>query len=407
MRGKTAPDGCRGFPLEKTQEAIRRENLGGWLFSTLHGRDTLSISLLGLDPLPKNSRPWHYFVFAHGRPCKIVHAIEKDILESLPGETFVYASREDLVSLLRAVVLPRLKGGALACQYSPELPVLSFLDHGTALLLESQGFRLGSSASLVQRFGGLLDETGRASHGQAARDLYAVVASVWAKLEKAMSAGEVSVSEGTVLSWILEELEADGLAASPGLIVAAGPNSGNPHYGPPPRPGEGRRVGKDEIVQLDIWAKKKTPGAVYADISWVGFTGKTPPARCAGDFAALVRARDSAVEFIAARLAAARAVRGMDVDAHVRELLAGAGYGGNLRHRTGHGIDTKVHGCGVNLDGVEFPDERLLLEGSCFSVEPGIYFEDYGMRSEINVIIQDGRPVVSGGEPQRELLRFH
>jgi Xaa-Pro aminopeptidase len=403
MCGKPVPGCPGGFPLEKTREAIRRENLGGWLFSTLHGRDTLSISLLGLSS-QKNSRPWYYLVFAAGRPCKIVHAIEKQALETLPGESFVYASREELTAVLRDAVLPRLAGGALACQYSAELPVLSFLDHGTALLLEGQGFNLVSSAPLVQRFGGLLDEAGRASHEEAALSLYAAVSAAWDKLEKAMNAGEVT--EGSVLCWILESLEADGLAVGSGLIVAAGPHSGNPHYGPPSRPGEGRRVGRDEILQFDIWAKKKTPGAVYADISWVGFTGKTPPERYARDFAAIVRARDCAVEFIAARLASGQAVRGMDVDARVREILGGAGYGGDLRHRTGHGIDTKVHGCGVNLDSVEFPDARLLLDGSCFSVEPGVYFADYGMRTEINVIIKDGQPVVTGGKPQRELLRF-
>jgi hypothetical protein len=388
--------------------AIRRENLGGWLFSTMHGRDTLSLSILdgirGKDQpvVSKSTRPWYYFVFAEGQALKVVHSIEPDVLAGVPGETLEYYSREALASALKNQVLPRLGGRELACQFSGELPVLSFLDHGTAVFLQGLGFRLASSAVLLQRSLGLLDERGFESHLEAASCLYATIETVWARLESAMGEGEVF--EGTVLSWIAEEFEKSSLNRSPGLIVAAGSHSGNPHHG---IAGRGSRIAADGIVQFDIWAKKKVPGAVYADISWVGFTGKSPPARMKKDFEVLVGARDAAVGFIASALDAGRPVRGMDVDAHVRALLAGSGYGGALRHRTGHGIDTKVHGCGVNLDSVEFPDSRLLLEGSCFSVEPGIYFGDYGMRSEINVIIKDGRPLVSGKPPQKELLVFH
>ncbi|MDR1626760.1 MAG: M24 family metallopeptidase [Spirochaetia bacterium] len=393
---------------EKMKEAILRENLGGWLFSTLHGRDTLSLSILGgirgkdQPAVSKNTRPWYYFVFAEGQALKIVHSIEPDILADIPGETLEYYSREALASALRSRVLPRLGGRELACQFSGELPVLSFLDHGTAVFLQSLGFRLASSAVLLQRFLGLLDDRGFESHREAASCLYAIIETVWARLERAMDGGRVF--EGAVLSWIAEELEKASLNRSPGLIVAAGPNSGNPHHG---IAGRGSPIGRDQIVQFDIWAKKKASGAVYADISWVGFTGKDPLPRMKKDFAVLAGARDAAVAFIASALEAGRPVRGMDVDAHVRAVLAGAGYGGALRHRTGHGIDTRVHGCGVNLDSVEFPDSRLLLEGSCFSVEPGIYFADYGMRSEINVIIKEGRPFVSGKTPQKELLVFH
>jgi Xaa-Pro aminopeptidase len=408
--------------FEKMSGAIFRENLGGWLFSSFHGRDSLSLSILesicategggrltgGRLRLAKNTRPWYYVVFADGSALKIVHGIEADILGAVPGGRLEYYSRENLSAVLRDKVLPRLEGRELACQFSVELPVLSFLDHGTAVFLEGLGFRLVSSAALVQRFFGLLDSAGFESHARAARDLYAIIRTVWARLEDAMNRGEVF--EGTVLSWITGELEAASLNCSPGLIVAAGVNSGNPHYG---IEGRGCPIGSQEIVQFDIWAKKKSPGAVYADISWVGFTGRRPLPRMEKDFAALARARDAAVSFIASALEAGqtgeagRPPRGMDVDAHVRALLAGAGYAGALRHRTGHGIDTEVHGCGVNLDSVEFPDSRFLLEGSCFSVEPGIYFDDYGLRSEINVIIKDGRPLVSGDTPQRELLVFH
>jgi Xaa-Pro aminopeptidase len=211
------------------------------------------------------------------------------------------------------------------------------------------------------------------------------------------------VYESEVAGWILREFNNRGLDSSHDPMVAAGPNTANPHYSVS---GEGRHVNRDEPFQFDIWAKKNVPGGIYADISWVGFTGREIPARMEKDFSLLAEARDSVVRFIAEGFSAGKNIRGAEVDAQARDFLIRAGYEAALRHRTGHGIDREVHGSGVNLDSLEFPDQRFLLEGSCFSVEPGIYFENYGLRTEINVIIQNGKPLVTGGEPQREVLHF-
>jgi Xaa-Pro aminopeptidase len=269
-------------------------------------------------------------------------------------------------------------------------------------LLETAGFKTLSSASLIQRFRGLLDSGEIRFHEEAAEHLYAVIQTVWAELKAALGEGR-RVYESEVAGWILREFDSRELESGHSPIAAAGPNTANPHYSVS---GEGRCINRDEAFQFDIWAKKNVPGGIYADISWVGFTGRDIPARMEKDFSVLAEARDSVVRFIAESFSSGKNVRGADADAQARSFLTRAGYGAALRHRTGHGIDREVHGSGVNLDSLEFPDHRFLLEGSCFSVEPGIYFEDYGLRTEINIVIQGGQPLITGGEPQRELLHF-
>jgi Xaa-Pro aminopeptidase len=183
--------------------------------------------------------------------------------------------------------------------------------------------------------------------------------------------------------------------------VAAGANTGNPHYDVQ---GAGAILREGDVIQIDLWARDSGPGGIYADISWVGVYGTVPLPRFEKAFGDLVAAREGAWNFIRQELAAGRRPAGAEVDKKTREILIDLGYEGALRHRTGHGIDTEVHGSGVNMDSVEFPDSRPLLEGSCFSLEPGIYFPDFGMRTEIDVYIREGRPVISGQDRQFLLL---
>jgi Xaa-Pro aminopeptidase len=198
---------------------------------------------------------------------------------------------------------------------------------------------------------------------------------------------------------MLEEMDRRGLVTGHPPSVAAGVNSGNPHYD---FTGGGSPVREGDVIQLDLWAKEKTPAAIYGDISWVGVFANAAAAETEQCFADLVSAREGACRFIEMELAAGREVSGAMVDRETRKMLTARGYGEALKHRTGHGIDTECHGSGVNMDSVEFPDSRLLLEGACFSLEPGLYFSGFGMRTEIDVYIARGRPVISGKKHERQ-----
>ncbi|UCF95803.1 MAG: aminopeptidase P family protein [Spirochaetaceae bacterium] len=388
---------------KQASTAMREENLSAWLFSNFHHKDPISDRILEISPGATNSRPWIYLLRQDGSAEKLVHVIENKILDHLPGHGRVYASRQEYLSHLKEMAAGLRD---VACHFSAQLPAISFLDHGTAGLLEECGFSLSSASSLIQRLLGGLDQAGIDSHRRAADYLYDVVAWVWERLRKEMRSGG-PVWETTVQGWIMGKFEELGLITHSPPIVAVGRHSADPHYSPETGgSARGAALESGAVLQLDLWAKERAPGSIYADISWVGVLDARIPLEAQKVFHAVVEARELAFRFIEQSLAAGGDVSGEQVDRGVRAFLERSGYGDSLRHRTGHGIDQEVHGFGVNLDSVEFPDPRLILEGSCFSIEPGLYLDEFGMRSEINVYISGDKPVISGKHPQFEILHF-
>lgn len=383
--------------IDGAREAIRGEGLDGWLFLTMQHRDEIAAAALDIPRGATSSRPWAYLVRADGPPVRIVHGIEPSLLDHLPGSLERYVSRDAFREALSRA-MPR--GTRIAAQFSPDIPVGSFLDHGTAVMLQELGVTLVPSAGLVARCLGSLDGEGARSHDEAALVLHDAVQEAWRGIARAFDSG-TPVTEALAQAWLAEKLSAAGLASDAPPLVASGANSANPHYDVR---GDGAVIRGGDVVQFDIWARQDSPSAVYADISWVGVAARQPAALQAEVFAAVVEAREAALEAIGSALAGGRAVSGRDVDEVARAVIGRRGFARGLRHRTGHSIGRRVHGYGVNLDCIEFPDGRLLGEGACFSVEPGIYLDGFGMRTEVNCRISGGRLVVTGRERQQALL---
>ncbi|MDR2072208.1 MAG: aminopeptidase P family protein [Spirochaetaceae bacterium] len=371
--------------ITKIQKAIREEGLDGWLFCNFHHRDRLSDELLERPAGLSNSRMWFYAVPASGEPQGLIHAIEADHLDGLPGTKKTYISRESLLHRLKP-----LGGKRWGVHASENISSLSYLDAGTYGMLTGAGLRLCSAERLIQRFKGLLDQEGIASHERAAGDLYRIVEAVWDMVCSSYGQNR-TLYEGDLRQVMEDEFLRCGLIRDHPPLAAAGRHSANPHYD---FEGPGSPVKRGDLIQLDLWAKEKT--GIYADISWVGFYGKKAEPEMEELFGDLTEAREETLCFIESTLNAGRELSGAEVDRTCRSLLTARGHAGGLKHRTGHGIDTECHGCGVNLDSVEFTDPRPLLEGSCFSVEPGIYRTGYGLRTEVNVVICGGKPRVSG-----------
>jgi Xaa-Pro aminopeptidase len=369
--------------LDKIQKAIREENLDGWLFCNFRHRDPLSDAILERPSSLTNSRLWIYAVPSSGEPCGLVQAIEADHLDGLEGKKKSYISRADLKTLLKP-----LAGKRWGAHFSENLSAVSFLDAGPASFLEKAGLVLLPAEALVQRFKSLLDSGGIASHERAAAGLYGIVEKVW-DFARSCHARKEELYEGDLRRIMEEEFVRLGLVRDHPPLAATGVHSANPHYD---FAGRGALIKEGDIVQLDLWAKEKEPCSIYADISWVGVYAEKAPKEAEKIFADLVSARDKTFAFIEKELSPGRNLSGAEVDAYTRSLLVSGGYENAIRHRTGHGIDTECHGSGVNIDSVEFPDGRFLLEGSCFSLEPGIYMDRCGFRTELDVYIARGKP---------------
>lgn len=383
------------------QEAIRAEGLDGWLFFDHHERDPLAYRVLRFRPRGTTSRRWYYFIPAAGAPRGLVHRIEPHALDELAGQRRAYAAWPEQLEGLREML-----GGArrIAMQYSPNcaVPYVSLVDGGTIDLVRSLGVEVASSANLVQLFEARWSAAQLEMHLEAGRRVDRVRAAAFAFIEDALRNGR-PVTEFDVKRMVRESFEREGLVTDHGPIVAVNAHMSDPHYEPEADACAPIRAG--DAVLLDMWAKLAQSGAVYYDITWTGYCGAAPPAEIERIFAIVTGARDRAVERVQTACAAGVSLCGFEVDDAARGFIAGEGYGAYFIHRTGHSIGEEVHGTGANMDNLETHDERRLIPGTCFSVEPGVYLERFGIRSEVNVYVEEKGARVTG-EIQRALVRM-
>jgi len=394
--------GWRSF-VESVQEALRVDRLDGWLLYDFRGINRIAADIAGVSRQKGHlaTRRWYYLIPATGTPRKLVHAIERNTLAHLPGSTVRYAGRGQLEEGLRGLL-----GGMrrVAMEYSPQcaIPYISRVDGGTIELVRSFGVELASSGDLVQRFSTVWDERAVTTHRRASDKLYRVKDLAFELIARCVRdripRTEFDIQQ-QMASWFREE----GLVTDSDPCVATSINTGNPHY--LPTAAESRRIGADEIVLLDLWGKLEAPGAVFADITWVGYTGSRVPDRFASAFAAIRDARDRAVGVVQDAVRAGRDLRGWEVDRAASDVLRTGGFGEGILHRTGHSLGESVHGNGVNIDDYETRDDRRLLPGTGFTIEPGLYFEDFGVRTEINMIVTERDALVTG-PLQTEILNL-
>ena len=386
------------FDVQAVQKDLKAAKLDGWLFYDFRGRDPIAHRILQL-PTGMRTRRWFYFVPTKGEPRKLVHKIEAESLATLPGETLYYAAQNELQENLEKVL-----GGALsiAMQYSPRnaIPYVSMVDAGTVELVRSVGPKIFSSADLVQKYEACWTAEQLESHFAAGEVVDRIIREAFQLAAKGARDGK-PLTEFVLKQWILKEFDAAGLTTEEGPDVAVGPNASDPHYGP--AEGKSAPIREGELLLLDVWAKKKTPGSVYYDVTWTGFLGAKVPKEYAKVFNVVREARDKAVELIQSSMAKRKLLQGWQVDNAARSVINGAGYGEYFFHRTGHSIGESVHGNGVNMDGLETRDTRHLIPRTCTSIEPGIYLQKFGIRSEVNVYIGEREARVTGAI-QQEIL---
>lgn len=388
------------FELSAIQRELARRELDGWLLYDFRHRDPIANRLLGLEP-GMATRRWYYLIPATGQPRKLVHRIEAARLDGLPGAKHEYASwgeqRMRLEEMLRSA-------RRIAMQYSPlnAIPYVSLVDAGTVELVRSLGKEVVSSADLVQLFEACWSPEQFEMHRAAGRLVDTIMQEAFERIGEHLRA-EKSLDEYSLQQWILEQFDARGLVTEELPIVAVNENSGDPHY--EPRADRARPMRRGDWVLLDIWAKRKKPEAVYYDITWVGYTGGDPPRRNQEIFAIVKEARDQALAFVAHARQRGETIRGYQVDDVARGVIQTSGYGDYFVHRTGHSIGTEIHSTGANMDNLETHDEREVVAGTCFSIEPGIYLAEFGVRLEVNVYVEERDARVTG-RVQNEIVRI-
>jgi Xaa-Pro dipeptidase len=382
--------------IEQIQEGLKRGGLDGWLFFDHHRRDPLAYRILGIPDEVGATRRWYYFVPAEGEPRKLVHRIESGALDSLAGEKESYSSWTEQQQKLSALVAGSSR---IAMQYSPKcaIPYVSLVDAGTVELIRGFGIEIVSSGDLIQEFEARWSEEQLTLHLEAGKLVDQVRSDAFDFLRNRIRSMD-PVTEYEVQQFILSRFSQLGLMTAHGPIVGVNANASDPHHEPSRE--RTSHIQRGDLVLIDLWAKLTQPNAVYYDVTWTGFCGETIPDQIHKVFEVVKKARKRASSFVMRKASSQESFAGYEVDDVARNYIEQEGFGDFFFHRTGHSIGTDVHGTGANMDNLESHDERRVIPRTCFSIEPGIYLPEFGIRSEVNVYVGDGFAQVTGEEQE-------
>ena len=384
--------------LSEIQSALRERKFDAWLFYDHHHRDSIAYSVLGLRPDMMVTRRWFYLIPAQGDARKLVHRIEAHHLDALPGNKQEYSSWQELWENLKTMLA---SCQTIAMQYSPNnlVPYIGLVDAGTIELVRSFGKNIVSSGDLVSQFEAAWSEEQIRSHFAARDSIDKVTAEAFREIGRRVRNG--GTDEYQMQQWILEAFHRENINTEDPPVVAVNQHTADPHYAP--QSSGSSAIKEGDFILLDIWGKKKTPDAVYYDITWTGFIGRNPSDRHRQVFEIVRNARDAGIHAVESSIAAGKKIAGWQVDNATRESITQAGYAKYFVHRTGHSIGSSVHGNGANMDNLETKDEREIIPNTCFSIEPGIYLPEFGVRSEVNMLVRQGAAEVTG-KIQKELV---
>jgi Xaa-Pro dipeptidase len=388
--------------LAAIQRALREQKLDAWLFYDHHHRDPIAGRILGLDPHAHITRRWFYLIPADGEPRKLVHRIESGRLDSLPGTKQKYSSWAELEEGLEQMLAPYK---TVAMQYSPRNTIMyiSLVDAGMVELIRGMGKEVVTSANLVSHFEAVLTEAQIASHYEAQRKIDVILAEGFREMGRRVRARSAEANEFAMVEWLSEAMSREKIVWENGPNVSVNENSSDSHYEPTRE--SSKAIKEGDFVLIDIWGRMDREDSVYYDITWTGVVAREPSEREELVFATVAAGRDAAIKVVEDAFKAGRPIAGWEADDAARKVINEAGFAEYFTHRTGHNIAHDIHGNGANLDNLETHDDRLILPNTCFSVEPGIYLPEFGVRSEIDMMTS-ARGAKVTGRMQEELVRI-
>lgn len=388
--------------IDEIASALREAGLDGWLLYDFRMSDPLAYRILRLPTQGLATRRWFCMIPAQGAPIAIVSAVEAHRLDALAGASrIVYRSEGEMTAALATVLAGRRR---IAMNYSPNcaIPYVSRVDAGTVELVRANGVEIVTAADLIQRFEAVLDAGQLAGHRRAAAALRDIVNETFAEISRLVRT-HLPCTEYSIQRFVLGRIATHGLRTDEAPIVAVNANAANPHFAT--GADNDTPIRRGDLVLLDLFAKEAPADSIYGDLTWMGFVGEIVPVEYATIFKLVARARDAAVALVTSRVAANEPVSGEEADRAARAIIEEGGYGEAFVHRTGHSIGREVHGTGANLDSLETRDHRRLIEGTCFSVEPGIYIPGrFGVRSELDMTIENGRAEISAAPAEIDII---
>jgi Xaa-Pro aminopeptidase len=385
------------------QRELAAQELDGWLLYDFRGTNPIARAVIGFDERQIGTRRWFYLIPRRGEPVAILHVIEPHALDGAPGRSVLYRSWRELEAELKRHLAPLKR---VAMEYSPgaAIPYVSRVDAGTLEMVRAAGPEVVSSADLVQVFESCWTPEQKRLHDRAARDTLRAKDAAFELVRERLRTGQ-RVTESEIQALIQERFRSSGLFTHHPCIVAVNDHASDPHFETRSGPGD-REVRKGDVLLIDLWAKvADDPRAVYYDATWMAYCGPDVPARVREVWEAVSGARDAAIAFVQDAVRAGKTIHGFEVDDVSRGFVEARGFGEHFLHRTGHSIGYEVHGNGVNIDNLETRDQRRIIPGVCFSIEPGVYLSEFGVRSEIDMYVGEKTAEVTG-DIQRELLRL-
>ena len=383
--------------LEEIQEGLREAGVDGWLLYDLHARNPVAGEILGLGEM---TRRYFAFIPATGEPVALMHGIETGPWEAWPWARRSYVAWKTLDEELAAMI----GGRTVAMEISARdaVPAVDHIPAGVAELVRAAGAEIVPSADLITRFYARWSAEGVASHDRAAAILARTAREAFARAADRIRAGE-ELREGHLRRWLLDQLRERGAGVGADSILANGRNAADPHY---ETGQEGDVIAEGDVILLDLWGKEHED-AIFADQTWMAILAADVPPEVQGYWEAIRDARDAAVDFLRREWEAGRRVQGAQVDDAARDVIRDRGWGEYFIHRTGHSIDPELHGMGPNMDNLETRETRTIIPGVGFSIEPGIYIPgNVGLRTEINMYVEEDGPRVTTPDPQREIARL-
>jgi Xaa-Pro dipeptidase len=384
--------------IAQIQDFIKSKGLDGWLLYDFRGLNSIALEITGIEGV--QTRRWFYFIPAKGNPVALIHRIEVDTFNVLSGKKILYVSWRELEVKLQEILKNARR---IAMEYSPHnaIPYVSLVDAGTIEMIKGLGKEVVSSADLVSRFQATWDKKDYENHSYAAKSLIKIKDEAFAFVRQNMLKKE-TLTEYQLQQFIYKKYSEYGLVSDELPLASTKNNTGNPHY--TPTESTSLKIELENLVLIDIFAKKNEPKGIYSDITWMAFTGEKVPEKHADIFSIVCQARDKAVELIRKRHKSGENVFGWEVDDAARGVIRDKGYGDYFVHRTGHSLGLDVHYKGPNIDNLETKDERMLIPNVGFTIEPGIYLDEFGVRSEINVFMSADGPVVTTVPLQQEII---